>query len=70
MCYVYFIKLAQSLADLSRPLEASTLMALKLRPGFSITVPGVRIIDVSKPEWLEYIQKSQSFLQGYPGNFE
>ncbi|KAA1081703.1 Protein kinase alk2 [Puccinia graminis f. sp. tritici] len=33
-------------------------MALKLRPGFSITVPGVRIIDVSKPEWLEYIQKT------------
>nr|AHK06536.1 putative cytochrome P450 [Puccinia horiana] len=43
---------------MSRPLEASTIMALKLRPGFSVTVPGVRIIDVSKPEWLEYIQKT------------
>ncbi|PLW50750.1 hypothetical protein PCASD_00742 [Puccinia coronata f. sp. avenae] len=51
-------QLAQSLTDISRPLEASTIMALKLRPGFSITVPGVRIIDISKPEWLEYIQKT------------
>ncbi|PLW48676.1 hypothetical protein PCANC_15462 [Puccinia coronata f. sp. avenae] len=53
-----FGQLFQSLIDTSRPLEASTIMALKLRPGFSITVPGVRIIDVSKPEWLEYIQKT------------
>ena len=54
-------QLVQGLADSSNHLEASTRMALKLRPGYSTTVPGVRMIDVSKPEWLEYIQKSQSF---------
>ncbi|OAV90897.1 hypothetical protein PTTG_28169 [Puccinia triticina 1-1 BBBD Race 1] len=51
-------QLVQGLADSSNHLEASTRMALKLRPGYSTTVPGVRMIDVSKPEWLEYIQKT------------
>ncbi|KAI7947322.1 hypothetical protein MJO28_009230 [Puccinia striiformis f. sp. tritici] len=59
-------QLVQSLTDMSQPLEASTIMALKLRPGFSITVPGVRIIDISKPEWLEYIQKTNfdNYIKG------
>ncbi|PLW27641.1 hypothetical protein PCANC_19540 [Puccinia coronata f. sp. avenae] len=41
----------------SRNLEDATVIALKHGAGFSNTIPGARVIDVSKPEWLEYIQK-------------
>ncbi|KAI7951134.1 hypothetical protein MJO29_009808 [Puccinia striiformis f. sp. tritici] len=42
----------------ARSLEEMTMRGLKYGPGHAITVPGVRMIDVSKPEWLEYIQKT------------
>lgn len=66
MSSVDAFKLSDSISDLSRPLEACTRMALKYGPGFSITVPGVRIIDISKPEWLEYIQKSRLLIHLSP----
>lgn len=44
--------------DRTRPLEFIATNRLKHGPGFSITFPGTRIVDVSKPEWIEYIQKT------------
>ncbi|KAH9812067.1 cytochrome P450 monooxygenase [Melampsora americana] len=35
-------------------LEWSTCLGLKHGPGWSITFPGIRIIDISKPEWIAY----------------
>ncbi|KNE93217.1 hypothetical protein PSTG_13393 [Puccinia striiformis f. sp. tritici PST-78] len=46
------------IANRSRFLEGITRIALKFGPGFSFTLPGKRMIDVSKPEWVEYIQKT------------
>lgn len=39
-------------------LEYTTAQAFKYGPGFSFTVPGFRIIDISKPEWIEHVQKT------------
>ncbi|PLW36325.1 hypothetical protein PCANC_19449 [Puccinia coronata f. sp. avenae] len=50
--------LPQSILEISRPWEADTIMNLKLRPGYSITLPGVRLIEISKPEWIEYVQRT------------
>lgn len=38
---------------------------MKYGYAFSSTIPGLRLIDISRPDWLEYIQKSKlvSFLQ-------
>ncbi|POW16399.1 hypothetical protein PSHT_06788, partial [Puccinia striiformis] len=52
------IVLPRIIANRSRSLEDTTSTALKFGPGYSFTVPGLRIIDVSKPEWIEYLQKS------------
>jgi len=50
-----------------RLLEDFTIKAFKLGPGFSITIPGMRIIDISKPEWIEYIQKTnfENYVKGH-----
>ncbi|PLW23395.1 hypothetical protein PCASD_11889 [Puccinia coronata f. sp. avenae] len=39
-------------------LEDGTVAGLKFGPGFSFTLPGIRIIDISKSEWIEYVQKT------------
>ncbi|OAV86123.1 hypothetical protein PTTG_01734 [Puccinia triticina 1-1 BBBD Race 1] len=51
----------------SRPLEDFTIKALKMGPGFSFTLPGIRIIDISKPDWLEYVQKTNfdNYVKGH-----
>ncbi|KNE98919.1 hypothetical protein PSTG_07764 [Puccinia striiformis f. sp. tritici PST-78] len=51
-------QLPRIIANRSRSLEDTTSTALKFGPGYSFTVPGLRIIDVSKPEWIEYLQKT------------
>ncbi|EFP83988.2 uncharacterized protein PGTG_09701 [Puccinia graminis f. sp. tritici CRL 75-36-700-3] len=51
-------QLPNMLKSRSRILEASTMTSLKVGPGFSFTIPGNRVIDISKPEWLEYVQKT------------
>ncbi|PLW34730.1 hypothetical protein PCANC_15055 [Puccinia coronata f. sp. avenae] len=51
-------ELPSMIINRSRNLEYGTIKALKHGVGFSLTIPGTRIIDVSKPEWLEYIQKT------------
>jgi len=50
----------------ARVLEDSTIKTLKHGPGFSMTLPGTRLVDVSKPEWLEYIQKTnfENYVKG------
>ncbi|KAI9615899.1 hypothetical protein H4Q26_011150 [Puccinia striiformis f. sp. tritici PST-130] len=55
-----------SILDISRPWEADTIIGLKLRPGFSITLPGARVVEVSKPEWIEHIQKTnfENYVKG------
>nr|AHK06539.1 putative cytochrome P450 [Puccinia horiana] len=42
----------------SRTLEWSTTINFKFGPGFSFTSPGTRIVDISKPEWIEHVQKT------------
>jgi len=50
-----------------RPLEDFAIKAFKLGPGLSVTIPGMRIIDLSKPEWIEYIQKTnfENYVKGH-----
>jgi len=52
--------------NFARPLELGMARHLKFRPGWSVTMPGLRLIDVSKPEWLEHIQKTnfQNYVKG------
>ncbi|KAI9625940.1 hypothetical protein KEM48_010640 [Puccinia striiformis f. sp. tritici PST-130] len=59
-------QLPGSILDISRPWEADTIIGLKLRPGFSITLPGARVVEVSKPEWIEHIQKTnfENYVKG------
>ncbi|KAG0142585.1 hypothetical protein CROQUDRAFT_224839 [Cronartium quercuum f. sp. fusiforme G11] len=49
-----------------RPLEYTTAIGLQHGPGWSFTFPGMRIIDISKPEWIEYVQKKNfsNFIKG------
>ncbi|KAA1089201.1 Cytochrome P450 52A3 [Puccinia graminis f. sp. tritici] len=42
----------------ARVLEFLTNNGLKYGLGFSFTLPGLRVVDISKPEWIEYIQKT------------
>ncbi|KNZ52754.1 hypothetical protein VP01_345g3 [Puccinia sorghi] len=39
-------QLPESILDMSRPWEADTIANLQLRPGFSITLPGARVIEL------------------------
>lgn len=50
----------------ARTLEDGTIRALEHGPGFSLTVPGIRIVDISKPEWIEHIQKTnfENYVKG------
>ncbi|KAA1099008.1 cytochrome P450-dit2 [Puccinia graminis f. sp. tritici] len=50
----------------TRNLEDNTVRALEHGPGFSITVPGIRIVDISKPEWIEHMQKTnfENYVKG------
>ncbi|KAA1080082.1 Cytochrome P450 52A3 [Puccinia graminis f. sp. tritici] len=59
-------QLPGSILEIARPWEAGTIMTLKLRPGFSITLPGARVIEISKPEWIEYVQKTnfENYVKG------
>ncbi|WAR61354.1 hypothetical protein PtB15_12B39 [Puccinia triticina] len=50
--------LPKILQNRTRTLEELTTKGLQYGPGSSTTVPGVRIIDISKPEWIEYAQKT------------
>ncbi|POW11901.1 hypothetical protein PSTT_04971 [Puccinia striiformis] len=49
--------LPRMITNRGRVLEETTRTVLEFGPGLSFTVPGNRIMDVSKPEWVEYIQK-------------
>ncbi|PLW25603.1 hypothetical protein PCANC_23303 [Puccinia coronata f. sp. avenae] len=51
----------------NRLLEDFTIKGFRLGPGFSVTLPGMRIIDISKPEWIEYIQKTNfdNYVKGH-----
>ncbi|CAH7675951.1 cytochrome P450 [Phakopsora pachyrhizi] len=50
----------------NRPLEWATIRSLQKSPGLSITLPWLRLIDISKPEWVEYVQKTnfQNYVKG------
>ncbi|MBW0489632.1 hypothetical protein O181_029347 [Austropuccinia psidii MF-1] len=50
--------LPEVLTNIDNTLELSTTKTLTWGPGWSITLPGIRLIDVSKPEWIEHIQKT------------
>jgi len=60
-------QLPSMIKNRARVLEDVTIKTLKHGPGFSMTLPGTRLVDVSKPEWLEYIQKSK--LSSRTANF-
>ncbi|KAH9444170.1 hypothetical protein KEM48_010989 [Puccinia striiformis f. sp. tritici PST-130] len=51
-------QIPEIIMNFSRPLELGMARHLKFRPGWSVTMPGLRLIDISKPEWLEYVQKT------------
>jgi len=59
-------QLPSMIKNRARVLEDSTIKTLKHGPGFSMTLPGTRLVDVSKPEWLEYIQKTnfENYVKG------
>ncbi|PLW34504.1 hypothetical protein PCASD_09792 [Puccinia coronata f. sp. avenae] len=60
-------QIPNAIANFSQPLELGMTRHLKYRPGWSMTMPGLRIIDVSKPEWLEHVQKT-NFLNYVKGS--
>nr|AHK06540.1 putative cytochrome P450 [Puccinia horiana] len=51
-------KIPDVVLNFARPLELGMTRHLKFRPGWSVTMPGLRLIDISQPEWLEHVQKT------------
>ncbi|KAA1068783.1 hypothetical protein PGT21_001908 [Puccinia graminis f. sp. tritici] len=51
-------QIPEVISNFSHPLELGMTRHLTFRPGWSVTMPGLRLVDISKPEWLEYIQKT------------
>jgi len=51
-------QIPEVISNFSHPLELGMTRHLNFGPGWSVTMPGLRIIDISKPEWLEHIQKT------------
>ncbi|EGG11203.1 cytochrome P450 monooxygenase [Melampsora larici-populina 98AG31] len=48
-------------------LEWAATLRIKHGPGWSCTFPGLRLIDISKPEWIEYVQKTNfsNYVKGH-----
>lgn len=56
------MQIPEVISNFSHPLELGMTRHLNFGPGWSVTMPGLRIIDISKPQWLEHIQKSEPYM--------
>lgn len=62
-----FGNLPSSVYHSKEGLEWTASLGIKHGPGWSVTFPGLRLIDISKPEWIEYVQKTNfsNYVKGH-----